>query len=142
MSDEKPTQVWTEPDWFLGLLVNLANRADFDLTITLTVGGLLISGRVIGASRFFREVSEFVKQKAAGISTEVREALFDEPAQVYEKERDAEDRDDRPSPRYIHLRDARVYDAAGNRVPRDATWWRGRLDAVDGFMIGALEIEK
>jgi len=44
-------------DWFLQFLVNLANKNRFELDITLTVGGILISGTLVGVRQYFDDLS-------------------------------------------------------------------------------------
>jgi hypothetical protein len=42
-------------------------------------------------------------------------------------------------PTYIHLRGARFFSPSGQSVPgNEGFFWRGRLDAVDGWSIGVL----
>ena len=48
-----------EKDWFLQFLVNLANNNRFELDITLTVGGFLISGTLTGVRQYFDELGQF-----------------------------------------------------------------------------------
>ena len=41
------------------------------------------------------------------------------------------------APFYFHLRDTKVISGGGGTTTVD--WWRGRLEAVDGFTIGELK---
>jgi len=46
-------------DWFLQFMVNLANQNRFQQDITLTVGGFLISGTMIGVRTYFDELGDY-----------------------------------------------------------------------------------
>lgn len=52
-----------EPDWFLGALVDMVNetRGRVSLPITLTVGGLLITGELVSAADYFQAFAEDFK---------------------------------------------------------------------------------
>jgi hypothetical protein len=105
--------------------------------ITFMVGGLLVSGILVG----FREYLE-------GIASHFRAATSDTPGvgpaiasevDTVIAELDAEGLDDNSSGQdssstFIHLKDAHVRGPGGQflKVP----WWRGRLRAVDGFFFG------
>ena len=54
-----PTGSTPSKDWFLQFLVNLVNKNRFELEITLTVGGILISGTLVGVRQYFDDPSEF-----------------------------------------------------------------------------------
>jgi hypothetical protein len=42
-------------------------------------------------------------------------------------------------PHFLHLRDARIFQPDGQPFPlQEGSWWRGRLETVDGFMLGTL----
>ena len=43
-----------------------------------------------------------------------------------------------PLPNYIHLADAPFFSADGTPIAGQPTLWRGRIAAVDGFILGRL----
>jgi hypothetical protein len=124
-------------DWFLQFLVNTANKSHFELELTLNVGGFLISGTLAGVKQYFSEVgADFAGSFKAGKGSEEITAAFkkigDECACVSNAE-PAE------SPSYIHLKNARFYDAQGHSFQRkNDLWWRGRISEVQGFIPGNL----
>jgi hypothetical protein len=107
------------------------------INIILTVGGVLIAGELIGKDMWFDqqfgpvEPEESRIEAASVTGGESEESpgpnQFDEPTNA-EKE-------------YIHLRNAKFYQS-GNVIPGagNGFFWRGRLAAVDGFMLGSLEV--
>ncbi|MGB7925598.1 MAG: hypothetical protein WCF57_20335 [Pyrinomonadaceae bacterium] len=94
------------------------------IQITLSFGGLLISGWLISRDRYFEDVP---------IMKSMREKVESKYPPATEKEVPVQGRD------FIHLRDARFIES-GRTIPTQGRGihWRGRLDRVDGFMIGAL----
>jgi hypothetical protein len=124
-------------DWFLQFLVNLANKDRFELDITLTVGGLLISGTLAGVRQYFEDLGAyFASPFDSGKNTGEIEATFkkigDQCACVSPSEQTE-------NPSYIHLKDTKFFDAQGKSVPGGTgTWWRGRISEVQGFAPGKL----
>jgi len=125
-----------QKDWFLQFLVNLANKNNFELDITLTVGGFLISGRVIGVRQYFDELGEYFakpfhfSQNAEEVS-ETFKKIGEQCSCVSPSEQTE-------NPSYIHLKNVKFYDASGKAVS-GSTWWRGRISEVNGFAPGKVE---
>lgn len=64
---------------------------------------------------------------------------FAEFKKPYEQNHDSDVDDDRPLPRFVHLKQARLFQVGGNPLPGNkAIWWRGRISEVAGFMLGSL----
>jgi len=125
-------------DWFLQFLVNLANKNTFELDITLTVGGLLISGTLTGVRQYFDELGAYFaspfreKTNSQEVSATFKK-IGDQCSCISQSEQT-----DMPS--YIHLKNAVIYDAQGNiQGAADGTWWRGRLSEIQGFSPGRFE---
>jgi hypothetical protein len=136
--DEKkklPVDNAPQKDWFLQFLVNLANRNQFELGITLNIGGFLIAGKLVGVKQYFAEFgADFAASFDAGKSPEEIRTFFkkigDECACVSHREQSE-------SPSYIHLKDARFYNGQGHSLHGDGgVWWRGRISEVQGFFPG------
>lgn len=127
-------------DWFLQFLVNLANKNEFELDITLSVGGLLISGTLTGVRQYFDELGTYFASPFSN------KANSDEVSATFQKIGDQcscispSEQTDRPS--YIHLKNAIFFDAQGK--PQLSTeggaWWRGRLSEVQGFSPGKMSV--
>ena len=123
-------------DWFLQELVRLVNSSDeLMIGITLHVQGSVISGQLISATRYFKELGEVVTNAGAD-SWGSWIASFGETLAPQDGEE--------PLPvAYIHLRDARAYFAAGGAIPtNEGVHWRGKINAISGFNIGALSAGK
>ncbi len=124
-------------DWFLQFLVNLANKNRFELEITLTVGGILISGNLVGVRQYFDDLSTYFAGpfESGKRSEEIKETfktIGDQCTCVSTSESNE-------TPSYIHLKNAVFSDAKGNATPGNTgIWWRGRISEVQGFSPGRL----
>lgn len=130
-------------DWALDLLLDemfghLDQNQDTSFSITLNVGGVIVSGLAIPsdawAGLFASRLSEAHQQ-----SGEVFQELWNRfRADTKEK---MKDRDAEGLPvlarRYIHLRDARVFSGAG---VLEMGLWRGLVEEVSGWSIGTPDI--
>ncbi len=129
-------------DWFLAELVRRANDGGLSIGITLCVGGTLVSGSLIGGRAYFEGFAENVAAAATDAETAERaRAFFRGPAAMYRsEERRLRDVAADPEPlAYIHLEDARFFTVAGDPIPGNhGVYWRGKLSAVDGFVLGTM----
>jgi hypothetical protein len=128
-------------DHVLQTLVDLTNRSDLELGITLTVGGFSISGMLVSGKTFFD-----------GLAAEMS-ASIDEPSSkkaVHEYFSNfggaynfSDDDHDTPLPIFIHLRDARHFHNSGGPMPGNrGVYWRGRISQVSGFSMGNLSADR
>jgi hypothetical protein len=128
-------------DWFLQLLVNLANKNPFELDITLTVGGTLISGTLASVRQYFNDLGAyFASPFEATMKSEELKTTFkmigDQCACTTPSEQTE-------TPSYIHLKNARFFDATGKLISGVAgVWWRGRLSEVQGFSPGLMSEQR
>jgi hypothetical protein len=133
-----PAPVDFAGDPLLARLVRDVNTRDTEegLSITLTVGGALISGKLGSRTAYNRACRWHLDQGAERNSAGVGAAF------------DAEVEPDVASsawPSHVHVQDVRFFAATGASVPRGrhwpTVWWRGRIDAVDGWTLGELRID-
>jgi hypothetical protein len=125
-------------DWFLQELVNYANKFGLSFSITLTVGGAIVCGRIISGKEYFDLFSaqfcaplEENTPEAVGIFTE----LFENHGKIYD------DKEAMEPPNYIHLKNAHIIQAK-SRLPASIEsdmLWRARIDGVEGFMLGEFD---
>jgi hypothetical protein len=149
MSPEGPDNAGPRPIDFEGdpLLVSLVrdvNTRDTEegLSITLTVGGVLVSGKLGSRTAYNRACMWHLDQGAERDSAAVRAAFR---ADVDAADVDADEASPSAWPSYVHVQDVRFFDATGASVPRGrhwpSVWWRGRIGAVDGWTLGELRID-
>jgi hypothetical protein len=134
----------TSSDWFLELLVDVVNGTEIALAMTLNVGGMLVSGEMCSGHKYFEGFAKDLKDGIFGtIPSEASriEEQFKQLGGIYAKEK-RQPQDEHPKPpQYIHLRNARIFHPGGTPIPTNrGVWWRGRLGAIDGFILGSLSI--
>jgi hypothetical protein len=147
-TNDSDAESWLDQDELLANLVGLANSvtaagarvgADISLEadITLTAGGLLVSGRLISAQQYFAGLRGQIEQMqheddlSAMVRSELAE-FFNMIAQTY-NEPEGSGRIG-----FIHLGDVSFLPSSGSPVVAPRSFWRARLTAVDGFMLGRL----
>jgi hypothetical protein len=131
-------------DWLLQDFVLMANEAGSSVGVTLTVGGVLVTGMLIGAKQYFESLGDLlaaaIPDRAAAAS--MREKYVTLGAEMHKRHlaymARLEAGKEGEAPTFLHLRDARVY-AGPSVVPtRGGVLWRGRISAVDGFIVGII----
>ena len=146
-------------DWFLQSLVAIANRSGFEIGITLNVGGSIISGILVGGAKYFDGVAEewrigYLQSGGKSEDADFWKSTISEFSKIYkesiEKQEQAAREGTQPEsspgelyPEYIHLKDAQMHYSGQDPIPANrGIWWRGRLQAVDGFSLGSLTITR
>lgn len=129
-------------DWLLQALISGYADHGVQITVTLTVGGSVVSGLLIGGRTYFAEVQEMLSAKSQGdgdIFAEIAEDFGSIGPDVYDKPDDASDEWKPSPPNYIHLKSARFHAPGHGGIPaKDGFLWRGKLASVDAFSIGSL----
>jgi hypothetical protein len=121
-------------DPFLQNVIRFAERVGGRLPITLNVNGRVISGLIVSEEVFVRGLAREYDQYRAevrGEQTEPSEAAI----KVYREMLGWEPSEAGQLPLYIHLQEPYVHQAGGSTDVK-GEWWRGRLEAVDGFQFG------
>ena len=125
----------TSPDQFLEALVTVANEGHVsELSITLWVGGQIVSGQLVSAARYLDETALLLEQSAHGHGVEQIVDIYRRlalAAQVVSSDHDE-------VPVYIHLLDA-TFGPTRSSVGEPRRHWRGRLSRVDGWILGRFD---
>ncbi|MBA3898296.1 MAG: hypothetical protein H0X36_14440 [Sphingomonadaceae bacterium] len=132
-------------DWFLADLVRLVNDTESRFPVTLSVPGGIISGTLVGGKEYFKAIADQFGQ--FGGANKSRVATLKEwislYGKVYDEEDEAPEKDITSIPQFIHLVNARFYAPGQRPIPTDTTIvWRGNLDTVSGFSIGAFAVRE
>jgi hypothetical protein len=128
--DDKDKEVQSTPpvdvppyDPVLGLyidLVELGEPLEKEISVTLSMGGMMISGDIVSADEYL-ELTGMQKVLDAINPDEKFEKLWLMPR------------------RFIHLKNALFFLGAGEGIPNDQPiYWRGRLAEISGFTLGKL----
>ena len=135
-----------QQDKFLAALVEEANVYNIAPSLTLCVGGLLITGDLTSTAVYLRAYGEEMER---ALSNQLGREPTGEYAAPYREMADAAEkawankRDNpaaaEPAPTYICLENARYFNPSGGYIPvHDGMYWRGKISAVDGFSLGRL----
>jgi hypothetical protein len=107
------------------------------LSLTVTVGGTLVTGLLISEQEYFSRVGTMFSRGVPGLSAEGRESL-DRFWSTWVDRRE-QSPEDKVMPAFLHLADAHVIVGNGIGVPHPAgVLWRCRLDEVDGYFFEQL----
>jgi hypothetical protein len=135
-------------DWFLRVLVKLADHVGLSTWITLVVDGSHVTGELISAGEYAAEFKEQFLSGIDAMSESTREAatnLLDaasvalDPKAVHEaaKRQAGDTAVALLEPDFIHLRSARVVHSPEIGLDiRGGALWRFRLTSVAGFSLG------
>lgn len=125
-------------DWVLAELVQLANQSEagFEVDITLTVSGSIISGKLVEGKEYFEYYGDYWAKSFDGeVDKKKIKERFGAPEDWFGPKGSIAS--DQPS--YIYLRDAKYFYPNANPIPADSgLFWRGKLSSVDGFSMGSL----
>ena len=138
IDSSSPMEVIPVGDWLLGGLVRLANKG-LVFPVTLSVGGLLISGQLIGGKEYLKAMGELMAEAYDGDVADGMRQWIESWNIVYEEPEGSTD-DPFSAPAYIHLRAVKYFVPGQIPIPtgQNDLLWRGRLAAVDGFNWGIL----
>jgi hypothetical protein len=133
-------------DWLLENFVLNATLLEANIGITLMVGGIVITGTLIGVKEYFREFGKLLATGHSSLSSNnIIKQYEDIGLQTFqdmktEYEEGPEIVLNRLT--YIHLKNAKILH--GNLlIPNGADFlWRGRLIEIDGFALGSLSHPK
>jgi hypothetical protein len=134
--EQEPVEQLPKPDYdgLLQALVAFANQWGITSTITLNLGGSMVSGELISVNSY---IDEFAAQYRDGFTDpELGKTFFElvssfkpetpNPAGTLPEQR----------PRYIHMRNVRTYAPGRPQFAVNSTLWRGRISEVSGFVLG------
>lgn len=127
-------------DGLLRNLVLLANSEIMSISITLTVNGVVLTGRLIGYKRYYDGIIKSLHNAKviADTSEEATSKSKDTIVEFFEEIKDIATKEKGDELTFMHLEKAVVLnDSSGNLFY--PSFWRLKIDSVDGYMIGALE---
>lgn len=125
-------------DWLLQWLSGFINDTNIRIGVTLTVGGNMITGTLIPHEAYFNRLAKEISEPFADADPEGQKALYERMI-GFGKPADPEAQQ-LPN-QYIHLDNARVHTGGNQILPNKGTLWRGKVSAVDGFILGELNME-
>ena len=149
---EIPETTYPLTDWFLQQLVAWANDRAMEYGVTLHVGGLAITGTLINGRTYFEEIAKLLagavtieNEEEGGGRSNLQEAIAGMgriyPEREYIDRLEAGEDISLPNqPSFIHLRDAHWLVGTQVVPTEPGIYWRGRISAVDGFVLGTISV--
>ena len=130
----------SKQDGLLRLIVHFANYDIMSISITLTIKGVVVAGRLVGYKRYYDGIIKSLSN-AKIITDELDEIASkskDKIVELFEEMKDIATQEKNDELTFIHLDNAVLLnDSSGNLLYPN--YWRLRIDSVDGYMIGASE---
>jgi hypothetical protein len=159
MSDTNSSQeiklISNTTDFFLQSLVKFANQFNFGLSITISSGGLLISGQLISGDEYFSLLgqqileSPNIEEDSAKSLQQLMNMFGDFYVDLREKSNqksseestDNNSEENEPPTSFFHLKNVNFFSPAGPSMNINSSFrlWRGNIDHIDGYTLGALE---
>jgi hypothetical protein len=126
----------SEVDWLLENLAIGVSGTERAIPITLLVGGVSISGQLVSAHKYMDQIHDMVVFKDEMTRVEdidmqnaMLSFMIKRNSANCVKEKDAVVK----SAGYIHIQNAVFHGGTS----RKGVFWRGKIEAVDGFHLGA-----
>jgi hypothetical protein len=135
MTDDQPSDAMEHGDDLLAMWVDIVNAerdTAVELSITLFLGGSIVTGYLVSAHSYLTAVADEMRVLD---DPEISDAF----RKLAEDATPSEDADDPPAARHVHLRDARIFLQGGQMIPSNrGVAFRARIEAVDGWIHGRL----
>ncbi|HHP7238019.1 hypothetical protein [Longibacter sp.] len=132
------TESTPDRDWFLALLVDHVNEHGGSIPLTVTVGGSVITGTLIGVAEYYKrtadDLAEVFPSRADAITETLQQAGANSVDAVKRhKEQVRKGETELETPHFLHMREVR-YLSAG--LSASDKLWRARIDDIAGFSLG------
>ena len=138
MSEANVRDQMRTQDYQLEMLVALVDAQSVSINITLSIGGSLVSGKLVSGKEYFNSFADQMSSgfKDMGVSEATAKTMREQlaqPGEVFHGE--STDPKLKTKPLYLHLKNARIISGNASYTSQ-STWYRARLSAVDGFFLG------
>jgi hypothetical protein len=121
-------------DQDLEYLVNVVERANIDIGVTLLVKGLLVSGMLVSNKKYYTQVGDDL-QSAGGIGASVAE-YFTKRAESFDVEKP-----EYSEPSFMNLIKVSFLKGDGHMGSMKGACLRLKIEEVDGYFLGSSQFE-
>lgn len=150
-NDEETQQEEYTPlniDPLLQTVVSIANKTGLGIPVMLSVKGMFISGDIIKRDEYYDRLIAVMGDPDAvmktGTDKEISKMiaeLFSSRLNLFKDLGNEPDESGETIPSsMIHLANVQILDTTGRPIPLSGALWRGKMDSVDGYIFGKLEI--
>ena len=122
-------------DWFLQWLVDFVSRTNISISVSLTVGGNMVSGMLISHNQYFETMSEKLSSAFEVGGEETVQGMKDIILSFRPQPHAGEEEN---APQYLHLAEAKTYAGPNGAISSSGVLWRGKISAVEGFTFGKM----
>ena len=124
-------------DILLNLLVKIA-ETNASISVTLNVNGTIITGDLISQKRYYEEVVSNIRESFENTFKEESAGILDSLSMFGDFPNGSSCEEDGTAEyAFVHLSGAQFF-SGGNRTPSNGAPWRGKLTAIDGFILGRI----
>lgn len=123
-----------QTDWLLQWFVQFVAKSKIEIEITLSVGGSMITGNLVGPQSYFEQLAEDLSAPFAALGDQTAGNIKN----VILGFKPEDPNDDDPAFQYIHLKDCTTYADVNSSTVSGGVLWRGKIASVDGFTLGSV----
>lgn len=123
-----------QTDWLLQWFVQFVAKSKIEIEVTLSVGGSMITGNLVGPQAYFEQLAEDLSAPFSGFEDQTAGKI----KEIILGFKPGDPEDDDPAFQYIHLKDCTTYSDANSSIVSGGVLWRGKIASVDGFTLGSV----
>tara|TARA_B100000929_G_C15389865_1_gene380807 strand:- start:359 stop:772 length:414 start_codon:yes stop_codon:yes gene_type:complete len=128
-------------DFLLSVLVGMA-ESGASMGVTLYVNGAVITGELISQKRYVEEIVSDLRGPMESALKTHSSSVLDAISRVGDMPNGSTGEEGEASEyEFVHLSGAQCF-SGNNRVPSNGAPWRGKLAAIDGFMLGRMSVDQ
>jgi hypothetical protein len=124
-----------QADWLIQWFAKFTNNTNFQVPMTFTVGGNLVTGMLISETEYFEQLASSF---ASGLPEENRESAKKMIKALQPLSSPGED--DGLASQFVHLLNANVFTSASKPIVNGGVLWRGKISSIEGFHLGSLSV--
>jgi hypothetical protein len=124
----------------LKILASFVNPSDVaQITVTLNVNGVIITGTMIGMKPYYDGIAEKLIETIRSPSEEINIVVKKDLEKIFEDLKQPpslEELEKGYDFEFIYLKNAQFH-TGGDFLPHEGTYWIGKIESVDGFILGS-----
>jgi len=124
----------------LKILASFVNPSDVvQITVTLSVNGVIVTGTMIGTKPYYEGITEKLKETIRSSSEEINIAVRRDMEKIFEDLKQSpslEELEKGYDYELIYLKNAQFH-TGGDFFPHEGSYWVGKIESVDGFILGS-----
>ncbi|MBY5942354.1 hypothetical protein KUW00_15850 [Halomonas sp. DP5N14-9] len=128
-------------DFLLSMLVGMA-ESGASVGITISVNGTLVTGNLISQKKYVDELVSNLRAPLESVFPEHSNSMLESFSRIGNMSNGSSGTEGESGEyEYIHLGEAQHF-VGNSAIPSDGVLWRGKLTAIDGFILGRISFER